>query len=237
MDHDFSTPRPTYSFLRFGACLRLWQLLPVLLLLAVPLAGARFIETFENGSDESDWRLTSDTGRLLVVEPSGGNPGAYLHGQVDSAVPTWYVPLGTTPTNFLGNYVARGVDGISFDLNIFSGLEVPNRAVTLDLETTFGTGDFTKGVDAYYIGADISPLPVGWETYSFPIDATSPTIPPGWVVTKGNGKKGTDADWQALMQDVETIGLELGTPGFFYPFYFWDLGLDNVRILKRNRGR
>jgi uncharacterized protein YbdZ (MbtH family) len=111
---------------------------------------------------------------------------------------------------------------------------VPDRAVTLDIETTFGTGDFT-GVDAYYIGTDISKLPAGWRTYSFPLDATSPTIPPGWVVTHGNGKKGTDADWEALMRDVETIGLELGKPGYFYPFWVWDLGLDNVRIAKRYR--
>jgi hypothetical protein len=46
----------------------------------------------------------------------------------------------------------------------------------------------------------------------------------------GNGRPGTDADWQALMRDVETVGLELGAPGYFYPFWIWDLGLDNVRI-------
>ena len=62
-------------------------------------------------------------------------------------------------------------------------------------------------MNAYYIGADISKLPVGWHTYEFPINASSPTIPPGWVVTKGNGRPGTDADWQALMGDVETLGV------------------------------
>jgi hypothetical protein len=219
--HPSSTQRST-----------VWPLLAFLISFAVPAARAGFVETFENGSDDGNWHLTSDPSRLLVIEPTGGNPGAYLHGQVDAAVPTWYVPLGTTPTHFLGDYAARGVGVMSFDVNIFSGLQVPGRAVTLDLETTFGTGDFTKGVDAYYIGTDISKLPVGWHTYVYPLDATSPTIPPGWVVTRGNGKKGTDADWQALMQDVETIGLELGKPGYAYPFSFWDLGLDNVRIAK-----
>jgi hypothetical protein len=77
----------------------------------------------------------------------------------------WFVPLGTMPANFLGNYLMRGVDGIGFDLNILSALEVPNRTVILDLETTFGTGDFTKGVDACYIGTDISMLPVGWHLF------------------------------------------------------------------------
>ncbi len=211
------------------------MVLASLFLLVLPMARAGFVETFENGSDDGDWHLTSDPGRLLVIEPAGGNPGAYLYGQVDSAIPTWYVPLGTTPTHFLGNYAKKGIGGMSFDLNIFSGLQVPGRAVTLDIQTTFGTGDFSKGVDAYYIGTDISKLPVGWHTYAFPVDANSPTIPPGWVVTRGNGKRGTDADWQALMQDVETLGVELGTPGFFYPFFFWDLGLDNARIAKQYR--
>ena len=32
------------------------------------------------------------------------------------------------------------------------------------------------------------------------------------------------------MGDVETLGVELGEPGFFYPFGIWDLGLDNARI-------
>lgn len=34
------------------------------------------------------------------------------------------------------------------------------------------------------------------------------------------------------MQDVETMGVELGEPGFFYPFGFWDLGLDNARVTR-----
>ena len=212
---------------------RLCQLLPIVFLLAVPSIRAGFVETFENGTNDGDWRLTTATNP--VIEPTGGNPGAYLHGGVDAAVPTWYVPLDTTPTHFLGNYAARRVGGMSFDLNIFAGLEVPDRAVTLDIETTFGTGDFTKGVDAYYVGTDISKLPFGWKTYSFPLGAASLVIPPGWVVTRGNGKPGTDADWQALMQDVETLGLELGKPGYFYPDWIWDLGLDNVRISKRYR--
>lgn len=210
-------------------------LLPLLLLVAATATRAAFVETFENGSDDGDWHLSTNPDELLVIEPSGGNPGAYLHGTVDAAVPTWYVPLGTTPTHFLGNYARLGVGGMSFDLNIFAGLEVPDRAVTLDIQTTFGTGDFSKGVDAYYIGTDISKLPDGWQTYSFPLDAASPVIPRGWVVTRGNGKKGTDADWQALMQEVETLGLELGAPGYFYPDWIWDLGLDNVRIARRYR--
>ena len=220
----FTPPDATHPLPTRG--LGLWQVIPFLLLLAMPAVHAGFVETFDNDSNNGDWHLTVSP---ATIEPDGGNPGPYLHATADAAVPTWYVPLGTWPTYFLGNFVGRQVGTLAFDINIFAGLEVPDRAVTLDLNTTLGTGDFSKGVDAYSVGTDISKLPVGWHTYEFPVHATSPTIPAGWVVTKGNGKPGTDADWQALMQDVETMGVELGEPGFFYPFWIWDLGLDNAR--------
>lgn len=73
--------------------------------------------------------MTDHPDRRLQIEGSGGNPAAYLHGQVFTSVPVWYVPLGTSPTHFLGNYYAQQIGGISFDLNIFSGTEAPNRAV------------------------------------------------------------------------------------------------------------
>ncbi len=210
-----------------AARLRLWQLLPLLTLFAIAPAWAGFTETFDDGTDEGDWHLTVNP---PLVEPEGGNPGVYLRASADAAVPTWYVPLDTTTKYFLGDFASHHVAALSVDINIFSGVEVPDRAVTLDLNTTLGTGDFTKGVDAYYIGRDISKLPVGWHRYEFPIHAMSSTIPAGWVVTRGDGTPGTDADWQALMHDVETLGVELGEPGFFYPFGIWDLGLDNCHV-------
>jgi hypothetical protein len=202
--------------------------------LALSAADAAFVETFDNGSDNGDWHLTDDPTRLLVIETDGGNPGPYLHGQVNSSIPTWYVPVGTATKFFVGDYAAKGVSGLSFDVNIFEGFQVPNRNVTLDLLTSLGTGDFGQGVEAYYIGADISKLPVGWHTYTFRFDATSQTIPPGWVViNRATDQNGTDADWQALMHDVETIGLFLYNPQYLYPTFFWDLGLDNVRIFRQ----
>jgi hypothetical protein len=221
---DTTYPSPT-------GMLRFWPFIPLLLLLAIP-ARAGFVETFDNGSNNGDWHLTVNP---ATIEPDGGNPGPYLRATADAAAPTWFVPLDTTNTYFLGNFAMHKVGTIAADIDIFSGVKVPNRAVTLDLNTTLGTGDFGKGVDAYYIGTNISRLPVGWRTYKFPINASSPTIPPGWVVTKGDGRPGTNADWRALMRDVETLGVELGEPGFFYPFGIWDLGLDNARITKQLR--
>ena len=122
---------------------------------------------FQYGSDDGDWHLTDNPDRLLQIEANGGNPAAYLHGQVFTPVPVWYVPLGTSPTHFLGNYYAQQVGRISFDLNIFSGTQAPNRAITFGLLTTLDTGDFSQGLEAYKIGANVSTLPVGWETVLF----------------------------------------------------------------------
>jgi hypothetical protein len=207
----------------------LWPVICIVLLSIIPSLHAGFVETFDNGSNNGNWHLTVNAPTL---ETDGGNPGAYLRASADAAVPTWYVPLGTSGTVFLGDYAAKKVGSLAFDIEIFSGVEVPARAVTLDLDTTLGTGDFSKGVNAYVVGPDISNFPDGWRTYVFTVDASSPTIPRGWVVTRGDGQPGTDADWQALMHDIETIGVELGQPGFFYPFGIWDLGLDNPRITR-----
>src|SRR5215472_6788930 len=126
---------------------------------AVAPARADFTETFSNGSDDGYWHLTSDPDRLLVIELNGGHPGAYLHGQVADPAPIWYVPLFTPHTHFVGDFAGRGVESVSCDIKIFSGIEVPDRAVTLLVQTTFGTGDFSQGVVAYYVGTDISRLP------------------------------------------------------------------------------
>ena len=213
--------------------LRLWQLLPLLCALVIPTLRAGFVETFDNGSNNGDWHLTTNP---ATIEPDGGNPGPLPARHRRRRGPHLVCPLSApAPPISSATSPQKRVGSLAFDIDIFSGLEVPDRAVTLDLNTTLGTGDFTKGVDAYYIGTDISKLPVGWHTYEFPVNAASATIPPGWVVTKGNGKPGTDADWQALMHDVETVGVELGAPGYAYPFWLWDLGLDNPRVTRLER--
>jgi hypothetical protein len=211
-----------------GKVFRLALLLSILAV--VRPAAADIIETFSNGSDNGDWHLTTNPLRSLGIQPSGGNPGAYMRGDVNSATPTWYVPYGTT-TNFLGDYYAKGVTGMSADINIFVGNQEPNRTLTLDLQTTLGTGDFSNAIEAYYIGPDISNNQPGWVHYQFSLDARSSVIPTGWTVFR-NGLPGNANDWQLLMHDVETFGFVLGQPGFAYTNHtVWDLGLDNPQLI------
>src|SRR5207248_442497 len=48
-------------------------LLSLLLCFAIPSLRAGFVETFEDGTNDGDWRLTTST--EPVIEPDGGNPG------------------------------------------------------------------------------------------------------------------------------------------------------------------
>jgi hypothetical protein len=150
------------------------------------------------------------------VEPSGGDPGAYLRGQFAGAVPTWYVPVGAS-SPFLGSYQSEHVTALSLDLNIMQGFQAPDRFLTLDLRSSFGTGDFSKGLEAFYIGADISNFQPGWSHYDFSLPASSAAIPSGWTLLRGDGSAASASDWGRLMSDVETLGFELGAPGYALP--------------------
>jgi fermentation-respiration switch protein FrsA (DUF1100 family) len=47
-----------------------------------------FIETYDDGTDVGLWHCSLGAPRIL--EPSGGNPGAYIQqGGFSTAVPTW----------------------------------------------------------------------------------------------------------------------------------------------------
>lgn len=199
----------------------------------VPAGLAGVADTFDSGVNLGAWRLTTNPDRLYQIEPTGGNPGAYLHGQVATAVPTWYV---SDPANnpFLGDYATMGGGGVtnfSFDMTISGGIQVPDRNMTLHLVTTLGTGDLSLGIEAFFVGTDISNFSPGWNHYTYPLNASDAAIPTGWVVTEGNGTPGTAADWHTLMTHIEGVHFSLGTPGFFYPSLgIWDLGLDNVTL-------
>ncbi len=198
--------------------------------LSAVAARADVVDTFDNNVNHGTWRLTSNPLRLYQIEPTGGNPGPYLHGQVAAAVPTWYIS-DPTANPYLGDYSAMGIRSFHFDLNISGGVQVPDRVLTFHLFTTLGTGDPSLGIDAYELGPDISNYQPGWRSYAYALNASSATIPAGWVVTEGNGQPGTDADWRALIGHIENITMELGQPGYAYPnLNVWDIGLDNVDL-------
>jgi hypothetical protein len=199
-----------------------------------------FIETYDDGTDVGLWHCSVNVPRIL--EPSGGNPGAYLQqGGFSSHVPTWasistrFQP-GVNDTYkidsiYTGDWTSLGVTSITVDLNVIQvATWATDRAVTLDLLQMDETG-FNVTYDATYTLPDLPDPPVGWQTYSFPVNANSPTIPQGWVFTRGDGTPGTDAEWSPFLHRIDLTSIGFYKPGFAYPgLGTWILGIDNIEI-------
>jgi hypothetical protein len=199
-----------------------------------------FIETYDDGTDIGLWHCS--VGAARTIEISGGNPGAYVQqGGFSSAIPTWasvstrFQPGVPDPYKidsiYTGDWTSLGVTSIAVDLNVIQvATWATDRAVTLELLQMDDTG-FNVTYDATYTLPDLPDPPVGWQTYSFPVDANSPTIPQGWVFTRGDGTPGTDAEWSPFLHRIDLTSIGFYKPGFAYPSLgTWILGIDNIEI-------
>jgi hypothetical protein len=132
---------------------------------------------------------------------------------------------------YTGDWTTLGVTSIIADLNIIQVASWgTDRAVTLELLQMDETG-FNVTYDATYTLPDLPEPPVGWQTYSFPVNANSPTIPEGWVFTRGDGTPGTDAEWSPFLHRIDLTSIGYYKPGFAYTgFGTWILGIDNIEI-------
>jgi len=199
-----------------------------------------FIETYDDGTDVGLWHCS--VGASRIIETSGGNPGAYVQqGGFSTSIPTWasistrFQPGVGDPYKidsiYTGDWTSLGVTSIAVDLNVIQvATWATDRAVTLELLQMDETG-FNVNYDATYTLPDLPEPPIGWQTYSFPVDANSPTIPTGWVFTRGDGTPGTDAEWSPFLHRIDLTSIGFYKPGFAYPSLgTWILGIDNVEI-------
>src|SRR5947199_2974242 len=201
---------------------------------------ANFIETYDDGTDVGLWHCSVNAARIL--EASGGNPGAYIQqGGFSTAVPTWasistrFQPGVSDPYKidsiYTGDWTSLGVTSIAVDLNVIQvATWATDRATTLELLQMDDTG-FNVTYDATYTLPDLPDPPVGWQTYSFPVNANSPTVPEGWVFTRGDGTPATDAEWSPFLHRIDLTSIGFYKPGFAYPSLgTWILGIDNIEI-------
>lgn len=207
---------------------------------AVSGATNSFIETYDDGTDVGLWHCSVTAMRIL--EPSGGNPGAYIQqGGFSTAVPIWasvstrFQPGVSDPYKvdsiYTGDWATLGVTTLTVALNIIQvATWATDRATTLELLQMDDTG-FNVNFDATYTLPDLPDPPVGWQTYSFPVNANSPTIPDGWVCTHGDGTPCADSEWSQFLHRVDLTSVGFYKPGFVYPnLGTWVLGIDNVEL-------
>jgi hypothetical protein len=205
-------------------------------------AALDFTETYENGTqDIGNWSLSTNPQRPRMINPTGGNPDSYLYSEVSSAIPTWstastrYQPGVNDEVKrdsvFTGDYYTADIKKLSVDLSVEQpGSWTSDRTVTLHM---MSWDDANDGVafDATYTLPDIPDLPVGWNHYEFPINATSPTVPDGWMCNRGDGTPCTGEDWATFMHQIDLVGFGYWKPGYAYPSLgLWKLGIDNIHI-------
>lgn len=201
-----------------------------------------FTETYETSTlDVGGWILTTNPQRIRTIEPTGGDPDGFLYGEVSVAVPAWstastrYQPgVGDAfkhDSVFVGDFDAADITTLAADLDVLqAGNWSSNRTITLHVARWDATAG-AVGLEAFYSLPDIAAPPSGWNHYSFALPARSPSIPAGWQLQRGDGTAGSDADWTALMHQVDLVELVYGRPGYLYPSMgLWDLGIDNIHI-------
>ncbi len=205
-----------------------------------PRTQITFRETFDSAGNTGRWSFFGNPDNPVeVIETSGGNPGAFLHSTctglacLDTFAPQLRTELGTDSV-FTGDYRAKRVTRLGVDLAIFDvDFSTGGRPLTLMLTRDPGTPvDPSDDVIVYLLGPKNIPDPDGqWKSYHFRVPSQSAGLPAGWLVLQGTGDD--DADWNAVMTDVDQASFFFGDPTFFFIFQQWELGVDNVRIRLR----
>jgi len=200
----------------------------VVALAAAPAVADTLTETFDGGSNVGGW--TFGTGNE-VIEPAGGNPGAYLHDLfVDTYAPQ---PRTSQPSVFTGDIRHRGVGRLGIDLlTLAVDFSAEGRPLTLMLVSDQGTpADPDDDWAAYLMGPINVPLPgQGWLSYSFAVPTAERTLPAGWATLALGPSSPPSPDWNLLVEDVAQVVFFYGDPTMFFIFQGWNLGLDNPTV-------
>jgi hypothetical protein len=196
-------------------------------------------DTFEGGVNQGGWAFILGADR---IEPSGGNPGAWLHNDnYDTFAPILYTTR-EGGSAFVGDLRAKGVISIGLDARTDATSFGPPTGfqMSLLLRDTKGTGDPTDDDYAYSVGPQV-PLPgQGWIRYQFAVPSSSTAaVPAGW----SGGWAGDPAQfrpgvtWSDVITNVDRVEFWWIDPQLFAIFRTWDIGADNVTITRARLAR
>ena len=209
------------------------------LLIPVVAGATQVIDDFESGTNANQWGWTNGSGGNFIIEPDGGNPGAWL----DSGVPyfsdhpnlTAY-PADGTP---LRAALASGhLTAAAFDVERLDTSAVENCHPVADLPSTFTLtlsdlhtipSNPPTVIEAHTTDGPTSPLegPFGWMTVAFTIPSDATDTPPGWVLDVPPDMNYT---WADLMHNVDGISFFVVAPDDITFDSCWQLGADNVVV-------
>lgn len=214
------------------------RLLPVLALaFALPAVHAtEVIDTFESGDNPAQWGWTNNGGGAYIIEPDGGNPGAWL----DSGVPYFsdHANLTSIPADgtALRDALASGtLVSARFDVEQLDTSDVENCHPTNTDPSLFTLEliDIHSDTGGAVIEAHTEngpPTPGGfypWQTVAFPIPSDASDVPDGWVL---NAPPEDDYTWQDLMHNIDGIRLFVVNPEDITFDSCWHLGVDSIVV-------
>jgi hypothetical protein len=194
---------------------------------------ATFVDTFEGNANSAGWSFGSQNAD--VIEPTGGNPGAWLHNDLlDTFAPILTSSFGVD-SNFVGNLRAKGVTSIGTDARTdHADFGAGGRNFSILLRNTHGTpDDFDDDDYAYFVGPTVPQVGEGWKSYDFAIPSQDTSaVPAGW-----HGGSAEDPEnfrpgitWNDVITHVDRVEFWWLNPAFFAIFQQWDVGVDNVRV-------
>jgi len=193
-----------------------------LTLIATSQAPASYTETWDSGSLEG-WTVNTIISNVAVVN-SGGNPGGYLKSWGTGLVADSFdIGAATSKTVFTGDFSAKGVTGVSVDLNFVSG-NFDGAWVRFRYQDA-GHNGWLYPVTSTFLSRDLS-VP-DWQTFSFSLN-------PSWTDDEARAAgwlSDTDVfgvpspSFQTTMSNVYTAEVRISGIGDV------EVGIDNFSVI------
>ena len=173
-----------------------------------------YFQGWNTPGDTAGW--VPDVANANVSVPAaGGNPGGYLDMTSGPTFQTVGGVANFAPVN--GNYVAAGVDGVSFDLNEISGVFT---------QAAFRVRYQNSGFNGWYHPVTYAPAG-GWQSFSISFDPTwsdAVAMANGWIAD-GPLLPGSQVNFATTMSNVFNPEIRLDGIGFAL-----HAGLDNFAL-------
>ena len=211
-------------------------------------AQAQLVEDFESGNP-NNWRIDFDgtyNGFSIPAIPathnaSGGNPGGYISfSGLAAQVDVWFLN-NEHNADWTGDFRAKGVEGFDMDVRHLSGVSPFGMHMNVLIADDNGTPELWDDIfiwspydpGTYSFAGFGAAIPTGvWHGLHWDMDASSTTLPAGWTVWSFGGvhSGNDDADWNAIIQDVDYVAFTNGPPWGGFVLGTIDIEFDNLGI-------